>query len=112
MLQFARTYGHLDSTDVNDVQSKMWTIRHVLQSYLSVQHVQQAFVLLENVQKGEYGVKASSRYYDPFTNYYGVRGKTEDNGIICMTSRNILLYYWLIYLFTYLFTCLLICLFV
>ena len=79
MLQFARTYGHLDSTDINDIQSKMWTIRHVLQSYLSVQHVQQAFVLLENVQKGEYGVKASSRYYDPFTNYYGVRGKTERN---------------------------------
>ena len=81
MLQFARTYGHLDSTDINDVQSKMWTIRHVLQSYLSVQHVQQAFVLLENVQKGEYGVKASSRYYDPFTNYYGVRGKTKGNAM-------------------------------
>ena len=74
ILNFARNYGCLDTSDENDDQTKRWTIRHMIQSYLSVQHVAQAFQMLDAVQEGEYGVEESSRYYDPFTNYYGVRG--------------------------------------
>ena len=75
MVEFAKNYGYLESDEDADEQSKMWIIRHLIQSYLSIQYVGQAFKMLEKVQKGKFGVEPSSRFYDPFTNYYGVRGK-------------------------------------
>lgn len=92
MLDYANKQGHLQSADPADIQSKMWTLRNVMQNYLAVQHTFQAFAMLHAIEEGEYGVTLSSRFYDPFTNYYGVRGRVErfNHVLQLMTNRGTL----------------------
>ena len=47
MVEFAKNFGYLESVEDADEQSRMWIVRHLIQSYLSIQYVSQAFEMLE-----------------------------------------------------------------
>lgn len=74
MLAFAKDFIDLESTHPADQIKKQWVLHHFLATYLSVQYVKQAHELLDDITT-VYGCEPSHRYYDPFTNYFAVRGK-------------------------------------
>lgn len=74
MIAFAKDFIDLESTHPADQIKKRWVLHHFLATYLSVQYVKQAHELLDDITT-VYGCEPSHRYYDPFTNYFAVRGK-------------------------------------
>ena len=74
MIAFAKDFIDLESTHPADQIKKQWVVHHLLTTYMSVQYVRQAHELLDNITT-VYGCEPSHRYYDPFTNYFAVRGK-------------------------------------
>jgi hypothetical protein len=74
MKDFAKDFVDLESTHPADQIKKQWVLHHFLSTYLSVQYVKQAHELLDDITT-VYGCEPSHRYYDPFTNYFAVRGK-------------------------------------
>ena len=74
MVAFAKEFVDLESKDPAEMMKKQAVLHFFLTSYLGVQYVKQAFVLLDEITT-VYGCEPSHRYYDPFTNYFAVRGK-------------------------------------
>lgn len=74
MVAFTKDFIDLESTHPADQRKKQWVLHHFLTTYLSVQYVKQAHELLDDITT-VYGCEPSHRYYDPFTNYFAVRGK-------------------------------------
>lgn len=82
MVAFAKEFVDLESNDPAEMMKKQAVLHFFLTSFLSVQYVKQAFALLDEITT-VYGCEPSHRYYDPFTNYFAVRGKCGRSSKLC-----------------------------
>jgi hypothetical protein len=73
MLTFVKSRVDLESDRPEDKITKQWVLRHIMTMYLSIQYIRDAAVVLRDIT-GVFGLEPHPRYYDPFLNYYCVRG--------------------------------------
>ena len=74
MLTFVKSRVDLESERPEDMMMKQWVLRHIMTMYLSIQYIRDAAVVLRDIT-GVFGLQPHPRYYDPFLNYYCVRGE-------------------------------------
>lgn len=77
MVKFVKRRVDLESDRPEDKIAKQWILRHIMTMYLSIQYIRDAAVVLKDVTE-VFGLEPHSRYYDPFLNYYCVRGEGRD----------------------------------
>ena len=75
MLDAVNEFVDLESRDPEEMVKKPWMVRFMLSAHLSVQQMKQAHDIMRDLT-GRYGLAPSTRYYDRFTRYFGVRGET------------------------------------